>query len=130
MTILDTYCKAGGASRGYAEAGFQVVGVDIEPQPNYPFPFIQADAVEFIRKNGKDFDAIHASPPCQKFSCSTGSHRKAGKSYPDLIEPTRKALEATGKPFIMENVSQAPLRHDLILMGHMFNLWVIRKRIF
>ena len=65
MRILDAYCKAGGAGMGYQQAGFEVVGVDIEPQKNYPFEFHQADALLFIREHGHEFDAIHASPPCQ-----------------------------------------------------------------
>lgn len=130
MIILDTYCKAGGAGEGYANAGFTVVGVDIQPQKNYPYEFHQSDAVEFINKYGKDFDAIHASPPCQLFTRSTAYLRNEGKMYPDLIEPTRLAIYQTGRPGIMENVPQAPVRPDLILRGDLFGLKVIRKRHF
>ena len=128
--ILDTYCKAGGAGMGYNKAGFDVVGVDIEPQPNYPFDFIQADAVEFILDRGNEFDAIHASTPCQKFSKSTAPLRAKGKEYPDLVAKTREALLKIGKPYVMENVPQAPIRPDIILTGNMFGLPIIRKRHF
>ena len=128
--ILDTYCKAGGAGMGYHKAGFDVVGVDIEPQKNYPFDFIQTDAIDFILDRGKDFDAIHASPPCQLYSISTAPMRKKGKEYPDLVNQTREALIKTGKPFIIENVPQAPVRPDIILTGNMFGLHVLRKRHF
>jgi len=128
--IADTYCKAGGAGMGYHMAGFKVVGIDIEPQPNYPFEFIQCDAIEFINKHRKDFDAWHASPPCQKFTTLSYTHKKKGKSYINKIPETREALIKTGRPYVMENVPQAPLRKDIVLMGHMFGLKVLRKRIF
>jgi DNA (cytosine-5)-methyltransferase 1 len=127
MILLDTYCKAGGCSVGYNRAGFEVVGVYIEPQPHYPFEFHQADALEFIARYGREFDVIHASPPCQVYSVtaplSNGDH-------PDLVEPTRKALLATGRPYIIENVPGAPLINPIILCGTMFGLKVIRHRLF
>ena len=128
--ILDAFCKAGGAGVGYNRAGFEVVGIDIEYQPNYPFKFIQTDAIEFIQKYGNEFDAIHASPPCQKFSCSTALYRNNGKIYPDLISATRAAMILQNKPGIIENVPTAPIRPDLSLYGNMFDLKVIRKRNF
>lgn len=128
--IADTYCKAGGAGMGYHKAGFKVVGIDIEPQPNYPFEFIQCDAIEFIEKHRKDFDAWHASPPCQYYSVSTIQFRQKGKEYKDLIEKTRKALKKTGRPSIMENVPNSPVRPDLVLYGYMFGLKLIKKRLF
>lgn len=128
--LLDTFCKAGGAGTGYHKAGFKVVGVDREPQKNYPFEFIQADAIEFISNRGNEFDFIHASPPCQLYSKSTAQTRKAGKIYPDLVAQTREALVKTGKPYVIENVQQAPIRSDVVLTGNMFGLHVLRKRIF
>src|SRR4051812_19572514 len=105
MRLLDLYCCAGGASVGYDRAGFKdIVGVDISPQPNYPFEFHQGDAIEFVKEHGHEFDFIHASPPCQASSLiSRGTN--AGKfDYEQLIPETRAALEATGKPFCIENV--------------------------
>lgn len=125
--LLDTYCKAGGAGMGYSLAGFDVVGVDIEPQPRYPFEFIQGDAVEFIRSRGRDFDVIHASPPCQAYSTTASLSKKI---HQKLIEPTRAALIATGKPYVMENVPGAPLINPLMLCGTMFGLRTIRHRLF
>lgn len=125
MILLDTFCRAGGAGMGYHQAGFEVVGVDIEPQPNYPFEFIQGDAIEFIAKHGHEFDAIHASPPCQKFSTMTnGLWKDRTEQHPDLIAPTRKELIDTGKPFIIENVSGArsELINPIMLCGTMFGL--------
>lgn len=124
---LDTFCKAGGAGMGYHRAGYRVVGVDIEPQPHYPFEFIQADAIEFIRRHGSEYDLIHASPPCQAYSI-TASLSKGG--YPMLIDATRAALVATGKPYVIENVPGAPLINPLMLCGTMFGLRVIRHRLF
>ena len=128
--LLDTFCKAGGAAMGYYKAGFDVVGVDIEPQKNYPFEFIQAEAIEFILNRGHEFSAIHSSPPCQLYSKSTVRQRKQGKVYPDLVAKTREALERTGKHFVIENVPQSPVRPDVILTGNQFNLYVLRKRHF
>lgn len=129
MKLLDTYCKAGGCSKGYADAGFEVVGVDIEEQDNYPFDFYRGDAIEFIKKNGGDFDVIHASPPCQAYSVAGYATGKRD-SYPDLVQATRTALESIGRPWIIENVPGAPLRVDLKLCGYMFGLKVIRERWF
>lgn len=128
--LLDTFCKAGGCSVGYHRAGFEVVGVDIEPQPNYPFKFFKMDAIEFIQKYGKDFNVIHASPPCQAYSRSTAKFRKDGKTYPDLIEVTREVLNQTGRPYIIENVPGSKIRPDIKLCGEMFGLLVIRWRWF
>lgn len=114
---------------GYHRAGFKVVGVDIEPQPNYPFEFYQGDAIEFIRNNGGDFDVIHASPPCQKYSVAAHIHKNYEK-HPDLLPETREALDNTGKPWIIENVPFSPMRPDLKLFGYMFGLKVIRQRWF
>jgi len=120
--LLDLFCKAGGTSVGYARAGFEVEGVDIEPQPHYPFKFYQADALEFSLDG---YDAYAASPPCQKFSVMTnGRWQDRVPNHPDLIQPVRERLIATGKPFVIENVPGA--RHLLInpimLCGTAFNL--------
>lgn len=127
MRLLDLFCGAGGAGMGYYQAGFEVVGVDINPQPHYPFEFHQADALELLLDG---FDVIHASPPCQAYSKASQQWRKAGKIYPDLIEPTRKLLKASGKPYIIENVLSAPLINPIVLNGAFFNLKVRRVRAF
>ena len=88
------------------------------------------DAIEFIEKHGREFDVIHASPPCQGYSRSTYQFRMAGKIYPDLVDETRRAMVATGKPYIIENVPSAPIIPDLKLCGEMFGLLVIRWRWF
>ncbi|MFL0711651.1 MAG: hypothetical protein ACJLS2_02410 [Microcella pacifica] len=125
--LLDLFCCQGGASVGYARAGFDVVGVDIEAQPRYPFEFHQADAVEFLMQNGHEFDAIHASPPCQAHSLAQRIQRN---EHPDLIEPTRRALVELGRPWVIENVPGAPLRDPVLLCGPMFGLQTYRHRLF
>lgn len=127
--LLDTYCKAGGTSMGYYQAGFEVVGVDIEPQKNYPFEFYQSDAIEFIGRFGKDFDVIAGSPPCQYY---TPLKALTGKTYPRLINATRKIMQSTGRPYIIENVKGArfELMNPIMLCGTMFGLRVIRHRYF
>lgn len=128
--LLDTFCKAGGAGMGYHRAGFEVVGVDIEFQKRYPFEFHQGDALEYIRDHGHEFDVIHASPPCQAYTWASAKHRNNGKVYPDLVIPTREALDSTGKPYIIENVVGAILLKPFVLCGTMFGLKVIRHRQF
>jgi DNA (cytosine-5)-methyltransferase 1 len=108
---------------GYSLAGFNVVGVDIKPQPRYPFEFHQADAIEYVQAHGREFDAIHASPPCQAYSMT---QRIAGKTHPDLVGATRAALQATGKPYVIENVPGAPLVDPVLLVGSMFGLRTMR----
>jgi DNA (cytosine-5)-methyltransferase 1 len=138
--LLDLFCGAGGCSVGYARAGFEVVGVDLEPMPNYPFEFIQTDAIALLEaalRTGMvcgvwrlaDFDAIHASPPCQAFSLATLYHGRTEK-HPDLIEPTRALLKRTGLPYVIENVAGAPIRKDVLLCGEMFGLRLHRHRYF
>ena len=93
---------------GYHRAGFdEIVGVDIAPQPRYPFEFIQADALEYLAEHGHDYDAIHASPPCQGYSIMHNLPWLRGREYPLLILPTIKMLEALGKPYVVENVMGA-----------------------
>lgn len=124
---LDLFCKAGGASKGLHDAGFDVVGVDWEPQPRYPFTFVQADATRPPFDLGA-FAFIWASPPCQKFSINTPAERRA--AHPDLIDPIRKLLVQSGRPWVIENVPLAPIRPDLILTGEMFGLPTYRRRHF
>ena len=108
MRLLDLYCGAGGAAMGYHRAGFdEIVGVDISPQPRYPFEFVQADALEFLADHGHEFDAIHASPPCQGYSIMHNLPWLRGREYPLLILPTLEMLEALGKPYVVENVMGA-----------------------
>lgn len=128
MRVLDLFCCQGGAAAGYAAAGFEVVGVDREPQPRYPFEFHQGDAFEFLREHAHEFDIIHASPPCQAYSPITRDR----SAHPDLIPTTRSELAASGKPYIIENVEGARRRmHNPIrLCGSMFDLGVQRHRLF
>lgn len=117
--LLDLYSCAGGAARGYANAGFEVVGVDINPQPNYPYEHHVGDALEYLDKHWREFDAIHASPPCQAFSRTKSLHTN---THPELVEPTREALSETGKPWVIENVVGAPLINPLQLCGTEFDM--------
>lgn len=132
--LLDLFSCAGGAAMGYHRAGFDVVGVDINPQPNYPFEFHQGDAIEFVKAHGHEFDAVHASPPCQAHTTLTkGNHaraRRVGRAHVDLIAATRDVLDATGLPYVIENVQAAPVRPDVVLCGLMFDLRVFRHRLF
>jgi hypothetical protein len=116
---------------GYRLSGFEVVGVDIKPQRNYPFEFHQSDAIEFLKEHGHEFDFIHASPPCQSSTALTkGTNQNNGRDYPDLIAATRDALDASGRPYVMENVAGSAVRKDLVLCGLMFDLKVFRHRQF
>jgi DNA (cytosine-5)-methyltransferase 1 len=128
MRLLDLFCGAGGASMGYWLAGFHVTGMDIAQQNDYPFAFIKADVLTLDPEFLRGFDAIHASPPCQAY---TLAQRIRGNEHPDLIPRTRALLEASGLPWIMENVEGAPLRDPVTLCGAMFcDLRVYRHRIF
>lgn len=122
--LLDLFCGAGGAAEGYSRAGFDVIGVDVESQPSYPFEFIQADAGAFPLGG---FDAIHASPPCQRFIRS-GLVDKS--KTVDLLTPTRERLVEADVPWVIENVPGAPMRGDVVLCGSMFGLAVRRHRLF
>lgn len=132
--LLDLFCGAGGCSKGYQLAGFYVIGVDIIPQPRYcGDEFIQADVMgldpEFIRS----FDAVHASPPCQKYTkMAKGLLQSQGRAreYPDLVAPVRNKLNSCGNPYIIENVEGAPLDDPILLCGSMFGLLVQRHRLF
>ena len=121
--LLDLFCGAGGAAVGYHRAGFDVVGVDIEPQPHYPFEFWQMDALEFCEDTGEwDFDAIHASPPCPRYSVLRHANITKGSDHPDLVGRTRELLQASGLPWVMENVPGAPMSATIVLCGSMFEL--------
>ena len=125
--LLDLFSCAGGAGMGYYRAGFEVVGVDIQPQPHYPFEHHVGDALDFVLRHHEEFDAIHASPPCKthtRLKAFSASH------HVDLIDETRTALEATDLPWIIENVEGAPLRDPVILCGSSFDLGVRRHRLF
>jgi DNA (cytosine-5)-methyltransferase 1 len=122
--ILDLYCGAGGAARGYQLAGFHVTGIDFRPQPRYAGDeFIQADAIgwltSWLKQSPNIFDAIHASPPCQ---AHTRLRHRTGKEYPDLVDETRYLLIESGLPYIIENVPGAPLIDPVVLCGSMFGL--------
>jgi len=126
--LLDLFCGAGGAGMGYHRAGFDVTGVDIEPQPRYPFRFVQGDALLILASRAVvaqlgPFDAIHASPPCQAYSVAA---RYTGREYPDLLGSVRELLNATGLPWVIENVRDAPMRADYRLCGCMFGLRIDR----
>jgi DNA (cytosine-5)-methyltransferase 1 len=146
--LLDLFCGAGGAAMGYHRAGFKVVGVDIVDQPRYPFTHVRCDALEFVQRlidndmphgwvnmsiDGSEylnFDAIHASPPCQAYTQAALSQRNAGKEYPDLLGPTRDLLEQTGLPWVIENVPGAPMRCDIRICGCQMGLPLRRVRWF
>lgn len=119
MRLLDLFCCEGGAAVGYARAGFEVTGVDLNPKfaKRYPYEFHAADAIEYVREHGHKYDAIHSSPPCQRYSVTNAARKH---DYPDLIGPTREALQATGKPWVIENVKGAPLIAPLWLRWTMF----------
>lgn len=133
--VLDLFCCGGGASMGFDRDGFEVTGLDQDDLSSYyPFTFVRAEAIDWLDANAhrlKEWDLIWASPPCQRFSAAT---KKWGKdqvdTHPDLVGPVRQRLLASGVPFVMENVVQAPLRKDLMLCGKMFDLDLARHRIF
>ena len=127
VRILDLFCGAGGAGMGYHQAGFEVVGVDIEPQPHYPFEFHQADALTFPRDG---FDAIHASPPCQGYSHMSNCRPGLADTYVRLVGEMRERLMASGLPWVLENVSGAPMPGAIVLCGHSLGLPLYRHRWF
>jgi len=131
--LLDLFCCAGGAGMGYYRAGFDVVGVDIKPQPRYPFEFIQADCLGLDMDFVRSFDAIHASPPCQAHTSMKTMHN--AREHLDLVPQTRDMLMASGLPWAIENVVGAPLVAPITLCGTMFGLGVedadlLRHRLF
>lgn len=132
--LLDLFCGAGGAAMGYHRAGFDVIGVDINPQPHYPFAFEQGDALDYLREEirlpARKVDAVHASPPCQAYTQAALSQRNSGKVYPDLLAPTRDLLAVLGRPWVIENVPGAPMRADILICGCRVGLELRRKRLF
>jgi DNA (cytosine-5)-methyltransferase 1 len=133
LRLLDVCCGAGGLSMGYYLAGFDVVGVDNRPQPNYPFPFHQADGLEYCANHGHEYDLIHGSWPCERYATVT-RWRGNPDDHPDLIGPGRQVMQATGRPWVMENVPETAtagvLRPDYLLCGTQFGLKVRRHRAF
>ncbi len=129
--LLDLFCGAGGAAVGYHRTGFDVVGVDIKPQPNYPFEFVQMDVLEFLHpcQRRLDFDAIHASPPCQLFSAYQRANKRQGL-HENLIPVTRDLLRGSGLPYVIENVPGAPLNDPATICGVSVGLEVRRHRLF
>ena len=128
--LLDLFCCAGGAAKGYDDAGFDVFGVDVIEQPNYPYPMMVADATALPSAVLDQFDAVHASPPCQAYSDLAARNGNAHE-WPQLIEPVRDMLKATHKPYVIENVDGAPLWDYVVLCGTMFHeLRVLRHRLF
>lgn len=127
MRILDLFCKAGGAAMGLHQAfpEAEIVGVDIEPQPRYPFTFVQGDALAFPLAG---FDFIWASPPCQKYT--SAAPLQGRDNHPDLIAPVRERLAASGKPYVIENVPGAPLINPVTLCGQTLGCNVKRHRLF
>jgi DNA (cytosine-5)-methyltransferase 1 len=129
LRLLDVCCGAGGLSMGYYLAGFDVVGVDIAPMPNYPFPFIQADGLAYVAEHGHEYDLIHGSWPCEHYANVT-KWRGRADSHPDLLGPGREVMQATGVPWVIENVPEAPLRADYLLCGSQLGLRLRRHRSF
>jgi DNA (cytosine-5)-methyltransferase 1 len=127
--LLDLFCGAGGAGMGYLNAGFDVTGIDIAPQRDYPGTFIQGDALEYLKEHGHEYAAVHASPPCQASSALTKGTNK-GREYLNLIPATRELLATLNVPTVMENVQGSDLRKDMVLCGEMFGLGVLRHRYF
>ena len=134
MRLLDLYCGVGGASAGYAAAGFDVTGIDLKHGKRYPYTYIRGDVLEYVQNLEflQSFDVIHASPPCQTHSITQHLRNAQGKttSKLDLIPQTRAALIASGKPYIIENVPGSPLIDPIQLCGSSFNLKVRRHRLF
>ena len=134
MKLLDLYCGVGGASVGYAMAGFEVTGVDLKHGKRYPYAYVRADVLEIIKDIDyvRQFDVIHASPPCQTHSITKHLRNAQGNTISklDLIPETRQALIASGKPYIIENVPGSPLINPVQLCGSSFGLKVRRHRLF
>lgn len=137
MRILDLFCGAGGAAMGYHRAfpHAEIIGVDLGPQPNYPFTFVQRDAFDCDLNPDRSwgfqpYDLIHASPPCQSFTAYRRKGHGVGDSYPNLIPAMRERLRSSGLPYVIENVPGAPLIEPVQLCGSSFGLDVRRHRLF
>ena len=127
--LLDLFCGAGGAAWGYHLAGWDVIGVDIEHHPDFPFFMVEMDALQALKRlNLRGIAAIHASPPCPRYSVATPDANR--DKHPDLVGPIRDALVATGLPYVIENVPGSPLENPITLCGSMFGLGVRRHRLF
>lgn len=124
---LDLFCGAGGAAMGLHRAGFDVTGVDIKPQPRYPFQFVQADAMTFPLEG---YDLVWASPPCQRYSRATVGSRGTWERHLDLLPSIIERLEESGCAYVVENVHGAPLGYAFVLCGSMFGLNLWRHRWF
>lgn len=133
MLVLDLYCGCGGAAMGIKRAcekkhiDVKIFGVDIVEQPDYPFFFYKQD-ISKTKRMSLQYDFVWASPPCQAYSQAAAYNRSHGKIYPELIDFTRELIQ--GIPYCIENVPQAPIRHDVILTGTHFGLPTVRKRAF
>jgi DNA (cytosine-5)-methyltransferase 1 len=133
LRILDLFCGAGGAAMGYHRAfpDAEIVGVDINTQPRYPFEFVRADAMSFPLTVGVDFDFIHASPPCQGYSAMSACRPEIAEKYPRLIVPLRALIQWNMRcPYVIENVPGAPLIRPVELCGQMFGQELYRHRLF
>lgn len=128
MKVLDLFSSAGGGAMGYHRAGFEIVGVDIAPQPRYPFEFHQADAFAYLAEHHTEFDAFDASPECRDHTALTSRAGLKGTGW--QLAEIRRMLEEIGKPYIIENVPGAPMRKDVVLCGGMFGLRTYRHRWF
>ncbi|MBE1877841.1 DNA cytosine methyltransferase [Myceligenerans pegani] len=126
--LLDLYCCQGGAAMGYHRAGFDVVGIDSEPQPRYPFEFVQADALDYASRYAHRFDVVHASPPCHDHSSLRSRAGMQGTGW--LLDATLDLLPTLVDTYVVENVMGAPMRADMVLCGGMFGLRVYRHRKF
>ena len=123
--LLDLFCGEGGAARGYLDAGWDVLGVDLKDvSRRYPASFVRGDALAYLAENGRHFDAIHASPPCQGYTIATAGNPTARAKHQRLIAATRELLKLTGRPWVIENVEQArsQMVDPILLCGRMFGL--------
>jgi DNA (cytosine-5)-methyltransferase 1 len=133
--LLDLFSGAGGAAVGYHRAGFEVSGVDVAPQPHYPYEFFQCDALELLKSRPMkawlaEYDVLHASPPCQAFSAYRRRGDGVGANYPDLISEVRAALKALDLPYVIENIPRSPLHDPVTVCGSSFGLDLQRHRLF
>lgn len=127
--LLDVFCGAGGCSVGYERAGFEVAGIDIDPHPDYPFAFVQADAMEVLQDRAflSRFEVVHTSPPCPRYSAATNARPGLAEKHPDLVGPVRDLLRDWGGVYVIENVPGAPLDHPALICGWAMGLRHIRR---